>query len=200
MASLCGLIAIVLALSQSWIEFVFALFRPRSARRMAPYLYARIVAAARAPVFYREFGVADTIEGRYEMIVLHVALLLRRLRDKSGADLNLAQAIVDFFASDLDRSMRELGVGDLGVGRFMKRLGEGLYGRAAAYDAALDNGDNEKLSEALLRNVYNGVNPPGIALVRLARYVQDQSQHLALQSIDPIKAGNIDFMPPSVEP
>jgi cytochrome b pre-mRNA-processing protein 3 len=187
-------------LPHSWIKFVFALFRPRSARRMAPYLYARIVAAARAPVFYREFGVADTIEGRYEMIVLHLALFLRRLRDKSGADLKLAQAIVDFFASDLDRSMRELGVGDLGVGRFMKRLGEGLYGRAAAYDVALDDEDNEKLSEALLRNVYNGVTPSNLVLVPLAQYVQNQSRHLASQPIDRIKAGNIDFMPPSVEP
>jgi cytochrome b pre-mRNA-processing protein 3 len=167
---------------------------------MAPFVYARIVDAARAPIFYREFGVADTIEGRYEMIVLHVVLLLRRLRDKNGADSKLAQAIVDFFASDLDRSMRELGVGDLGVGRFMKRLGEGLYGRAAAYDAALDNGDDEKLSEALLRNVYNSLNPLNLTLVRLARYVQNQSLHLASQTIDQIKAGNIDFMPPSVEP
>ncbi len=179
---------------------MFTLFRPRSTRRIAPYLYAKLVAAARAPVFYREFGVADTIEGRYELIVLHVVLLLRRLRDKNGQDLKLAQAIVDFFASDLDRSMRELGVGDLGVGRFMKRLGEGLYGRAAAYDAALDNGHTERLSEALLRNVYDGANPPSLTLAGLARYVQNQSQHLALQTIDRIKAGNIDFMPPSVEP
>ncbi len=175
---------------------MFTIFRTRSARRIAPYLYAELVAAARAPVFYREFGVADTIEGRYEMIVLHVVLLLRRLRDKNSPDLKLAQAIVDFFASDLDRSMRELGVGDLGVGRFMKRLGEGLYGRAAAYDAALDSGDTENLSEALLRNVYDGVNPPGIALVRLAEYVENQSRNLASQTIDLIKAGKIDFVEP----
>jgi len=108
------------------------------ARRAASGLYGRAVDAARAPEFYRGYGVADTIEGRYEMIVLHIVLLLFRLRssdqgrgpdrarDSGKGRARLAQALVDFMAADLDRSIRELGVGDLSVSRFMKRLGEGL--------------------------------------------------------------------------
>ena len=113
--------------------------RPTSSKRIAAELYSGVVTAARAPAFYAELGVPDTVEGRYEMIVLHVVLLLRRMRQPGAGQKRLSQALVDFMAADLDRSIRELGVGDMSVGKFMKRLGEGLYGRAAvaAYGAGL---------------------------------------------------------------
>jgi len=93
------------------------------------------------------------------MIVLHIVLLLRRLRQPGENQQRLAQALVDYMAADLDRSIRELGVGDLSGGKFMKRLGQGLYGRAAAYDKALDAGDRVALQEAIVRNIYDGDEP-----------------------------------------
>ena len=125
------------------------LFRSRFIRRAASELYTKSVAAARLPDFYAALAVPDTIEGRYEMIVLHIVLLLRRLRQPGEHQKRLAQALVDYMAADLDRSIRELGVGDLSVGKFMKRLGEGLYGRAAAYDKALDDRDPRALETAV---------------------------------------------------
>jgi cytochrome b pre-mRNA-processing protein 3 len=171
------------------------IFGSRSRRRAAAELYGAAVAAARMPAFYSRYGVADTIEGRYEMIVLHVVLLLMALRSAGREGSKLAQALVDFMAADLDRSIRELGVGDLSVSRFMKRLGEGLYGRAAAYEAALTS-DSAALSGVLLRNVYGGIDPgPGI-LAELADYTQLQHHHIAGQPITQSNAGHIDFLTP----
>ena len=167
-----------------------------SVRRIAAQLYGSVVAAARAAAFYREFQAPDTIEGRYELIVLHIALALRRLREPGVGQLRLAQALVDFMAADLDRSMRELGVGDLSVARFMKRLGEGLYGRAAAYDRALDQGDHEALMAALLRNVYAGSEPEGHILAVIADHVERQWVYLGAQPADNLAAGKIEFLDP----
>jgi cytochrome b pre-mRNA-processing protein 3 len=176
------------------------LFRSRSIRRAASELYTKAVSAARLPDFYAAFAVPDTIEGRYEMIVLHVVLLLRRLRQPGEHKKRLAQALVDYMAADLDRSIRELGVGDLSVGKFMKRLGQGLYGRAAAYDTALDNGDRVALREALLRNIYDGDGPDDGILAAFAGYVEKQHAHLSAQPIGPIADGNVDFQIPRTLP
>ncbi len=161
-----------------------------------------MVAAARDPAFYRDWGVADSIEGRYEMIVLHLVLLLRRLRLEGGGPAApktgaLAQAVMDFMAADLDRSMRELGIGDLSVGRYMKRLGEGLYGRAATYDAALDAHDSAALSDALVRNVYAGRDPGGRNLAMIAAYALSQPSFLAGQPIADIMLGRVAFISPA---
>jgi cytochrome b pre-mRNA-processing protein 3 len=168
-----------------------------SPRRAAAQIYVGVVAAARAPFFYEHLAVPDTVEGRYEMIVLHLILALRRLRDPPAGQRRLAQALMDYMAADLDRSIRELGVGDLGVARFMKRLGEGVYGRAAAYDAALDNNDKAALTRALLRNLYAGVEPEGRILAMIADYVERQWEHLRAQPIDGLARGSIDFLAPT---
>jgi cytochrome b pre-mRNA-processing protein 3 len=171
------------------------LSRFSSPRRIAAELYSDVVAAARAPVFYADLGVPDTIEGRYEMIVLHVVLLLRRLRQPGANQKRLAQALVDFMAADLDRSIRELGVGDMSVGKFMKRLGEGLFGRAAAYDKALDDHDIPALEVAVLRNIFDGYEPGERILAAIACYAQAQYDHLAGQPIEQIAAGHVAFLP-----
>ena len=169
--------------------------RSTSPRRIAAGLYSAVVAAARAPDFYAELGVPDTIEGRYEMIVLHVVLLLRRLRAPGADQKRLAQALVDFMAADLDRSIRELGVGDMSVGKFMKRLGEGLFGRASAYDGALDNNDLQALESAVLRNIFDGYEPGDRILTIIAHYVRAQNDHLAGLAVEQIAAGHADFQP-----
>jgi cytochrome b pre-mRNA-processing protein 3 len=173
-----------------------------SSRQAAALLYNTVVAVARDPFFYRELAVPDTIEGRYEMIVLHVALLLRRLRDpqpvgRRRGRRGLAQAVVDYMAADLDRSMREIGVGDLSLARYMKNLGEGLYGRAAAYDAALDQGGAAMLATALLRNVYAGQEPGGHILAVFADYVGQQDSYLKTQHVDLFALGKIELLAPT---
>ena len=166
------------------------LFRRKAARQAAPAIYQNLVAAARSPFLYRDCGVPDSIEGRYEMIVLHATLLLRRLHQEGREQAPLGQAIVDYLASDLDRSMRELGVGDLSVSRYMKRLGEGLYGRAAAYEAALaDPADPASLPKTLLRNVYGDIHPGDRILAAIAAYVRDQARRLAHVPIPDIQRG-----------
>jgi cytochrome b pre-mRNA-processing protein 3 len=113
-------------------------------------IYGMIVAQARLPDFYQRFNVPDTVSGRFDMVVLHLWMVLRRLRAvQAGAE---AQALFDCFCSDMDANLREMGVGDLVVPKRMRKFGEAFYGRSAAYDAALVAGADQ-LGAALARNV-----------------------------------------------
>jgi cytochrome b pre-mRNA-processing protein 3 len=136
-------------------------------------LYGAIVAQARRPEFYAEFGIADTVEGRFEMIVLHLAVVLRRLaREPQGAALG--RALLDAFGRDMDHNLREMGVGDLAVPKEIKRMMEAFYGRARSYERALAADDPAILAQALARNVFGcggaGGGPGGVA--PLADYVR----------------------------
>jgi cytochrome b pre-mRNA-processing protein 3 len=117
-------------------------------------IYGMIVAQAREPRFYRQFAVPDTVDGRFDMVLLHLWLVLRRLRQAAGGE-RLSQALFDHFCSDMDANLREMGVGDLTVPKRMQKFGEAFYGRAAAYDAALQGGA-EPLAQALCKNVLEG--------------------------------------------
>ena len=121
---------------------ILRLFRrtPRDASIAA--LYGMIVAQARSPAFYRIYGVPDTVNGRLDMIVLHLVLLLRRLAGRATPLRALGQALFDRFCRDMDDNLREMGVGDLAVPKEMRRIGEAFYGRQAAYGAALDAPDD----------------------------------------------------------
>ncbi len=147
-------------------------FRPSPLESGAHRLYARVVEQARAPAFYAAYGVPDTLDGRFEMVVLHVFVALRRMKRDGAATSALAQALFDAMFDDMDRSLREIGVGDLSVGKRVKDMARGLYGRIAAYDAGLDDA-GDALVEALARNVYGTVSaPPRPGLDALARYVR----------------------------
>jgi cytochrome b pre-mRNA-processing protein 3 len=139
-------------------------------RQRAAALYNRMVALARAPRFYAELGVPDTVEGRFEMIVLHVALALRRLH---GVDETLAEQVLEVMWGDLDRSIRELGVGDLSVSKKMRLLARSFYGRATSYDAALQAGDEAGLAAALVRNVHDDEPPSPAQITALVAYVRE---------------------------
>ncbi len=120
-------------------------------------LYGAAVAAARAPYFYADLGVRDSVEGRLDLIHLHAALLVRRLRrdtDKRGPAL--AQAVFDAMFSDMDVNLREMGVSDLVVGKRVRGLWEAFHGRATAYETALDGADQAAMAAALARNVWRG--------------------------------------------
>jgi cytochrome b pre-mRNA-processing protein 3 len=117
-------------------------------------IYGMIVTQAREPSFYRAFGVSDTVNGRFDLLILHLWMVLRRFRSVHGA-VELSQALFDRFCEDMDANLREMGVGDLTVPKRMQAFGEAFYGRAAAYDAAFAAG-GEQLAQAICKNVLNG--------------------------------------------
>jgi len=117
-------------------------------------IYGMIVTQAREPLFYRDLGVADTVSGRFDLLVLHLWMVLRRLRSIEGG-AGLCQALFDRFCDDMDANLREMGVGDLTVPKRMQAFGEAFYGRSAAYDVALIDG-REALAQALCKNILDG--------------------------------------------
>jgi cytochrome b pre-mRNA-processing protein 3 len=129
--------------------------KPHAPRRgTIEAIYGMIVAQAREPSFYQAMGVPDTVNGRFDMVLLHLWMVLRRLRTAEGG-AELSQALFDHFCADLDDNLREMGVGDLTVPKRMQKFGEAFYGRAAAYDRALEAG-TEPLAQALCKNILDG--------------------------------------------
>jgi len=159
-------------------------------------LYGAIVTQSRDPRFYAAYGVPDTVLGRFDLIVLHLALVLRRLRAGEGAARDLAQGLFDAFCRDMDHNLREMGIGDQGVPRQMRRVGEAFYGRAQAYDAALAEQSNDALAGTLIRNVYAEVAKPGVAAERLADYVRRTVHDLEAQAIEHLLGGQVTFPEP----
>jgi len=169
------------------------LFR-RSPKSTIAALYGAIVAQARLPVFYAGLGVPDTVLGRFDLIVLHLVLLLRRLRAGEAAHRALAQGVFDAFCRDMDHNLREMGISDQGVPRQMHKVGAAFYGRAQAYEAALaEPGDG--LAAALARNVY-GLDEPPVAAVTLATYVRQAVDMLAGQELGSLAAGRVSLPVP----
>jgi cytochrome b pre-mRNA-processing protein 3 len=168
----------------AWTERLRALQRGRRAERAAArLLYRDLVSQARSERFYRELGVPDTPEGRFEIIGLHAALLMRRLKDEGGAGRALGQALFDLMFADMDASLRELGVGDLSVGKQVKRLAGQFYARLAALERVLGAAEPGLLAPILRANVWQGGAPPSAAQVEaLADYLVATERHLAGQA------------------
>jgi cytochrome b pre-mRNA-processing protein 3 len=167
---------------------------PRRHKRAGFALYTAAVAAARAPALYAGMGAPDTLDGRFDLVGLHVFLLIDRLRRASPPGPDLAQAVFDAMFSDMDVNLREMGVGDLSVGKKVRTMWEAFHGRAAAYAAPLETGDAPALALALARNVWRGRPPPGAAEA-LARLALAQRAHLAGQALDRLAAGDVAFLP-----
>ncbi len=158
-------------------------------------LYGAIVAQARSPAFYRDYSVADTVDGRFELILVHLALVLRRLA-REEALRPRGQEIFDLFCADMDRNLREMGISDLKVPKEMERIGAAFYGRKAAYDAALDASVDTALLEALGRNVYACPNEPPPTASRLAAYMRKTEQLLEQQDARALLRGELRFPDP----
>jgi len=175
---------------------MFGRFRKRSpgAGGIATGLYGAIVAQARAPGLYARLAVPDTVAGRFEMVVLHAALVLRRLRGEDDEARAVGQAVFDLFCADMDRSLRELGVGDLGVPKRMRKMAEAFYGRSAVYDEAIVADDPGALGAALRRNVFAGGEGPA---AELASYVMAAVAALAAAPRAIILAGKLPFPDPA---
>jgi cytochrome b pre-mRNA-processing protein 3 len=170
-----------------------SLFRRRSAGE-ALALYRVAVAQARAEAFYRRLGVPDSVDGRFELVALHLWLLCRRLKGEPTA-ARFLQELVEVFFADMDVSLRELGAADIGVGRRVKRMVEAFHGRAAAYDGALAAG-TPALREALARNLYGTVASEPAQLDAMAAYVGEAEARLASQPETNLLAGRASFPPP----
>jgi cytochrome b pre-mRNA-processing protein 3 len=169
----------------------------QSNRAVTEALYERIVAAARQKVFYSHWNVPDTPLGRFEMLSLAMFLFQHRLRGETGAAREVAQVLIDEFFMDVEHSLRELGISDVGVPKRMKKLGKMFYGRTAAYADAIERGDRTALAAALARNVRPDARdwPQADAL---ADYVLRADKGLAAQPTVSICAGVLTF--PDAQP
>lgn len=161
---------------------MFRLFKKknRPEKQQALALYELSVATARAPKFYEELEVPDTVDGRFDLIAVHVALLILRLANYDGDDAkNLSQELFDQMFLDMDRSLREMGIGDLSVPKHMKRMLNGFNGRLQAYREALQGEDPSLLQDAVRRNIYGTV--PDVrdsSVLALSSYLERQWQSM----------------------
>ncbi|MBV1886465.1 MAG: ubiquinol-cytochrome C chaperone [Parvibaculaceae bacterium] len=161
-------------------------------------VYGSAVAQAREPAFYLDVPVPDTVDGRFEMIILHVFLLIDRLRGQGDKAAEICQQLFDTLFDDMDRSLREMGVGDLSVGKKINTMAEAFYGRAGAYQDALDNEDRDELIDALTRNIFPEVPAENVArdgIEKLADYLAANRTELASQAVDDLIEGKITFVP-----
>ncbi len=169
------------------------LFRPRPGVLSGQALYQAAVARAREPDLYLRLGAPDTVEGRFEVYTLHVIILLLRLKTDRAAAGEASQALFDAYVRGLDDGLREIGVGDLSVGKKMRKLGEAFYGRAKAYDEALARSpDLESLRALIARTVLMG-DPADAG--PLSDYADRCAKTLAGQSLPDLLGGHVQWAP-----
>ncbi len=170
-------------------------FRRNPVRAAAEHAYRLVVEQSRRPEFFAALGVPDTLDGRFEVICLHAFLYLHRLKAEGAAAAVLGQSFFDWMFADFDRSLREIGTGDLSVGRQVKRMAEAFYGRIRAYEDGLAEGD-AALTAALARNLYGTAAASHEQLARVAAYLRREVMHLANQSAALLLAGTVTFASP----
>jgi cytochrome b pre-mRNA-processing protein 3 len=174
---------------------ILRLFRRDAENRTIAALYGMIVTQARSHAFYASYGVPDTIEGRFDLIVLHLVLVLRRLARDDGPARSFGQRLFDTFCCDLDENLRQMCIGDLAVPKHMRRFGEAFYGRQAAYVRAFDAEDEKVFENALARNIFqtDGVDDRA---VRLGRYARAALAKLDAQEQGAFICGEVAFPNP----
>jgi len=174
---------------------IFPLFRRSRQPDTISTLYGMIVAQARMPCFYRDYAVADTVNGRFDLLVMHLALVVDRMM-REPALRELGQGLFDRFCRDMDDNLREIGISDLKVPKEMRRMGEAFYGRAQAYQVALAADGDGTLVEAVGRNIYGGTPAPAAA-ARLAAYMREAVGHLAAQGAAALASGTLVWPDPA---
>lgn len=171
--------------------------RPK-APPQAVSLFEAAMAASRDPRFYAEFGLPDTLQGRMEVLMLHLAALHRRLSPVEPHGMALWRDTLDYAMSEIERALRDVGVGDVTVPKRMRKIAEAFYGRAKAYGAALDGArDNDALAAALARNAYGETPPDGDEAQRLARHARAIAEALVGQPDTAFLAGTVVFPDPA---
>jgi cytochrome b pre-mRNA-processing protein 3 len=176
--------------ARSVTAMIFSLFRKSTATEAVYAVYSAIVAQSRRPVFYAEWAVPDSVTGRFDMICLHLALVFRRLRSSRKDVIDFSQALFDLFFRDMDRSLREMGVGDLGVPKKIQKMGNVFYGLLAKLNEAIDAGDRDAVRTVVLRNVYDNVETA--AAGRLTDYLFDEAARLSTLTVEDILSGRLE--------
>jgi cytochrome b pre-mRNA-processing protein 3 len=165
--------------------------KPRAATAAGQRLYDSAVAQARNPALYLQLHAPDSVEGRFEVYTLHVVMLLHRLKGEGERAAEVAQALFDTYLKSLDSALREIGVGDLSVGKKMRKLGEAFYGRARNYDDALAAlPDEQPLAEVLGRTVLEGQTADSAPL---AAYAARAVASLQAQPVEAILEGRAEW-------
>jgi cytochrome b pre-mRNA-processing protein 3 len=169
---------------------MFGLFSTYRARREAAgRIYAAVLAAARHPALYIGYGVPDTLQGRFEMVALHLFAVLHRLMHDPGDDPELARLVSESFVADMDGAFREMGVGDLSVPKRMQALYGSFAGRISAYESGLKD---ESLADAIQRNVFPDAAETGHALA-LAAYLTEAVAALRAVDMASLNRGDLPF-------
>ncbi len=156
-----------------------ALKKSNKERELANRLHEAIIGRARAPEFFERFGVPDTLDGRFDLVVLHSWLALGRLRGEPALH-DISQRLTNTLFAAFDEGLRELGISDTGMGRRMKKIADAFYGRFKAYD---DAPDGAAMAEALLRNLYRGDAKQSEAANTISRYVFEAKAALANSNV-----------------
>jgi cytochrome b pre-mRNA-processing protein 3 len=170
-----------------------ALFKPRPAVEAGRALFRAVSAQARQPVFYAALGVPDTVEGRFELYVVHLVLVLHRLKGEGAQAGEIGQAAFDAFLKNLDEGLRDMGVGDLSVGKKMRKLGEAVYGRIKSYDAALAQDAAPGAVQAVIgRTVFPNASNDAAA-ASLARYIVLSVAKLQAEPLADVLAARLDW-------
>ena len=173
----------------------FNWFKQRKARKEAAIrLYDMAVAQSRAPEFYARMGVADTIDGRFDLLTLHIYLIMDRLYALGPEGRTLAQTLFDRMFHMVDLSLREMGFGDLGIPKHMKKMMKAFNGRAHSYHAALAAGNDDAMQLAVTRNVYRveGESIPA-GVFDLTGYALEAHKTFAACDFDAFMNGHIRF-------
>lgn len=147
--------------------------------------YIALVRAARNPFFFTSLGVPDTLDGRFELILLHLFLLQQRLHEE---DTEFSRYLSEEFFRDMDRALRELGIMDTGISKRIKRMGKAYHGRLQHYGAAME--DEQQLCAALARNLYGTVKEGDVMyLTRMARYMRAATADIKQAPADTLMSG-----------
>ncbi len=182
---------------------ILSLFRKNPSLDNARTVYAAIISQARDPYFFTEpaasadtgFGAPDTVEGRFEILTLHMYAALRRFKRQGNEAHKFSQTLFDTFFNNMDDSLREMGVGDMSIGRKIRKMAESFYGRVAAYEKAFDSGDESALNEAIARNVYGDDDQAKGA--PLAEYLRNLVAALESQELNSLMSGKVSFPTPN---
>lgn len=170
---------------------ILSLFRKSVDAEAVYAVYSAIVAQSRQPRFYADWGVPDTVTGRFDMICLHLSLLFGRLRTEARPAPDFSQAVYDLFFRDMDRSLREMGAGDLAVPKKIQKMGSLFYGLMANLNEAIATGDADRVEAVVARNVFEGQSSEGS--VALARYLLAETERLRRIPAADIVAGRLSL-------
>ena len=158
-------------------------------------LYGSVMTHARSPVFFMDFGIPDTVMGRFDILSLHIYLLARRFReDGSDFSMDLSQEVFDLYVYDVERALRELGIGDTSVPKKKMKMVRSFYGQIDDFDEAINAQDKKTIIKKISTRYLPDVENPKPEL--LANYMLETETHLLSQDIKAIIAGKLNWLEP----